>query len=71
MKRKTANSYKAVFQHLKTILPNLQPSLVISDYERAIKLAVSEEFPLADHHGCWFHFCLVRKNLQNLLILAY
>lgn len=61
MKRKTANAYKAVFKYLKTIQPNLDPRTVISDYERAIKIAVSDEFPLTDHHGCWFHYCQVRK----------
>jgi len=57
MTRKTKVLYKAVFEHIKTLVPNFEPESVMADYEDASVQALSEVY---DNglvvKGCWFHF---------------
>ena len=58
MTRKTKVLYKAVFEHIKTLVPNFfEPVTVMADYEDASVQALTEVF---DNglvvKGCWFHF---------------
>jgi len=55
--RKTKVLYKAVFEHITTLVPNFAPENVMADYEDASVHALREVF---DNglivKGCWFHF---------------
>ena len=57
MTRKTKVLYKAVFEHITTLVPNFAPDNVMADYEDASVHALQEVF---DNglivKGCWFHF---------------
>lgn len=45
MERRTFSAYKAVFHLLKQICPNINPSVIISDWEYAQQKAWQEAFP--------------------------
>jgi len=49
--------YKAVFEYIKSLVPNFIPENVMADYEDASVRAINEVF---DNglviKGCWFHF---------------
>ncbi|KAF0702153.1 MULE domain-containing protein, partial [Aphis craccivora] len=56
MESKTRNSYNCVFNFLKThLLPNFNPSIIITDYESALRDTLISIFPTARTTGCWFH----------------
>jgi len=67
---KLKSTYKRIFRILKdNAVPGheLQPESVLTDFESGLLPAIQEEFPMAQRHGCYFHFnqCLFRK-IQNL-----
>ncbi|CAI6346825.1 unnamed protein product [Macrosiphum euphorbiae] len=56
MECKTRNTYNCVFNFLKTnLLANLNPSIIITDYETALRDTLTFIFPTARITGCWFH----------------
>uniref|UniRef100_A0A0A9YHQ0 Lysine-specific demethylase 3A n=1 Tax=Lygus hesperus TaxID=30085 RepID=A0A0A9YHQ0_LYGHE len=73
MKSKSTAAYNAIFEWLKTQIPNFRPEVVMSDFESALREAIRENFPLARHLGCWFHFCwaIYRKMCNLGLSAAY
>jgi hypothetical protein len=71
MAAKTSQMYCDVFRQLKILCQQqvgqqLQPLLIMSDYESGLIPAVSLEFPTARHKGCHFHYCQVRIQLSSL-----
>jgi transposase-like protein len=64
MKKKSKAQYMRVFSCFPPF-ENLK--IVISDFESSIIAAISEIFPDAIHHGCWFHFnSCIYKQIQAL-----
>ena len=61
MKSKRNEMYVAGFTMMKTIMRGLNPQFIMSDYEASIHTAVETVFPMAEHRGCWFHYCQVRN----------
>lgn len=59
MKSKTAESYCTILTLLRDRNPEMEPNLIVSDYENGIKSAVNTVFPNAIHKGCWFHYTQV------------
>lgn len=57
MTRKTEAAYTHVFQNIENTLFKLEPTSVMSDYERALRNALRTVYPNAQIIGCWFHFC--------------
>lgn len=55
MTRKTATAYRAVFQFIEKNLFQLKPTLVMTDYEDGMRLAVRQQWPKVKLRGCWFH----------------
>lgn len=57
MTRKTAESYKALFQYIEREIFELQPSEFMTDYEDGMRLAIKTCWPNIKISGCWFHYC--------------
>ena len=60
---KCEESYKLVFNKLKSLEPLLDPISVLIDFEIAVKNAIACVFPRANITGCFFHLgqCVWRK----------
>ena len=60
MTNKTQISYSTVFSCLKSIGSSinckLEPGLIMTDFELALRNALKEVFPKASLSGCYFHF---------------
>ena len=72
MKRRTMNDYRAVLRSLKTkcrrlLGRQLDPRIIVSDFEAGLVTALQFEFINAESYGCYFHFCnALWKNVQKL-----
>lgn len=66
MNRKTRASYVAVFQYIEDNIFRLNPASFTTDYEQAMRTALTEIYPLAKFLACWFHYtqALRRKSSQ-------
>ena len=62
---KTVDTYQRLFQIMKELLPGFSPETWICDFERAIRTALMNVFPLCQVAGCFFHF------MQNILKKVY
>lgn len=56
MERKTFTSYDAIFHHLKLLMPSVEVSKLMTDYEAATRKALKKHFPNARISGCFFHY---------------
>lgn len=66
MTRKTQQMYHAVFQFMKTIVPDFSPECAMADYEEASVSAFTATYPEASLKGCWFHYAqAIVKRLQK------
>lgn len=52
----TTPTYLTLFQQLKNGNPNLDPKMIMTDFERASRNAFHQVFPAAEGKGCFFHF---------------
>lgn len=50
---------------------NITPSVVMSDYEEAMRSAVREVFPTAKLLGCWFHYTPALRRMAKKLGLVH
>ncbi|XP_071643034.1 uncharacterized protein [Temnothorax longispinosus] len=50
--------YNAVWIKIKELIPDLEKNIrfIMLDYETAAGTSVSDHFPSASIHGCWFHY---------------
>lgn len=56
MERKTRSSYDCVLQFIRNnLIPTLRPSVIITDYETALRDVLLSVFQGARSVGCWFH----------------
>lgn len=52
---------------LKGMQPDLNPSLIVTDFEKAALKAFSSVFPGSEQHGCFFHFAqAIFRRIQRL-----
>ena len=52
--------YNAVYERVKELLPpDVNPSLIMSDFESALMGGLREMWPAARVVGCWFHYSQV------------
>lgn len=56
MTDKAEESYGEIFENLKRLQPNLNPTDVMLDFEQAAIKATQNSFPMAEIHLCRFHF---------------
>ncbi|CAF1525012.1 unnamed protein product [Adineta ricciae] len=70
-------TYQELFQEVKSIAASMgqiwQPDQIMSDFETGLMPAVSAEFPLCVHKGCFYHYsqCLYRRIQSTGLATAY
>ncbi|XP_070519757.1 uncharacterized protein [Cardiocondyla obscurior] len=71
---RSSNMYRAVWNKIMKLAPTLKQNVkfIMTDYEIAAMNVLSEQFPAAEAHGCWFHYnqALLRKWKQLGLINA-
>lgn len=56
MTRKTAESYKALFEYIEKEIFKLKPAEFMTDYEDGMRLAIKTHWPTVTIRGCWFHY---------------
>ncbi|XP_039299916.1 uncharacterized protein LOC120355520 isoform X2 [Nilaparvata lugens] len=67
MKTRTVAAYNVLFSAVKTHIPGVMPTHIMSDYEKALWTAVKQNFPEARHLGCWFHFAqAIERNAKKM-----
>ncbi|CAI6368186.1 unnamed protein product [Macrosiphum euphorbiae] len=67
MEAKSRNAYNCVFDFLKlNLLANINPNIIITDYETALRDTLAFYFPNSRAVGCWFHHNnAVWKNMKK------
>lgn len=55
---RTKSLYDAVWIKIKELVLDLEKNIqfIMLDYEHTAGASVSEYFPFASIHGCWFHY---------------
>ena len=53
---KDEDLYTAVILKIKDIIPQLQPTKIMSDWEKGSRNAFRHAYPGAIIYGCWFHY---------------
>ena len=56
MTKKTEKLYSSILNEIKVHFPNFNPSVSMSDFERAIMSSFEQTFPGIILHGCVFHY---------------
>lgn len=56
MESKTQVAYEKVITQFNTIFPNIQPSIIMTDYEIGLRNAFRKVYPNADMVSCWFNY---------------
>ncbi|XP_051167015.1 uncharacterized protein LOC127285188 [Leptopilina boulardi] len=56
MESKSETAYVSVLTEIRRLLPNLNVTSAMSDYETALKNTILYHFPEADIFGCYFHY---------------
>ena len=58
---RSASLYKAMWDKIISLAPAISRNVkfIMTDYEKAAISAMSEKFPTAAIHGCWFHYTQV------------
>ncbi|CAF4145951.1 unnamed protein product, partial [Adineta steineri] len=71
------STYQELFKELKSIAISMgqiwQPEQIMSDFETSLMPAVSTEFPMCVHKGCYYHYsqCLYRRIQSSGLAVDY
>lgn len=60
MTRKTETAYTSVLDHIKTCVPGISASKIVTDYEVGLSNALTNIFPRVRLQKCWFHMAQVR-----------
>ena len=73
MTSKSQSLYTAVFQKLRDLAPGFRPTIIMADFERALRSALTECFPGARLAGCHFHYCnaLYKNTCSRGLQVSY
>ncbi|OXA46033.1 hypothetical protein Fcan01_19298 [Folsomia candida] len=63
---RTSGTYIRLLSEIKKLQPNLDPTTILGDYEKASIRAMEDIFPQAEKNGCFFHYsqCIFR-NIQK------
>ncbi|CAI6363522.1 unnamed protein product [Macrosiphum euphorbiae] len=56
IEKKTVEAYDAALHYVKhNLLPEFRPTVILTDFEAALRTELIRHFPTAAAHGCWFH----------------
>ena len=66
MTNKDEELYTAVIIKIKELIPQLQPTKAMSDWERGSRNAFKHVYPETRLYGCWFHYTqAIWKHIQQ------
>ena len=66
MTNKDEELYTAVILKIKELIPQLQPTSTMSDWERGSRNAFKHVYPGTKLYGCWFHYTqAIWKHIQK------
>ncbi|KAL5239235.1 hypothetical protein ACI65C_006645 [Semiaphis heraclei] len=58
--------YDAVLHYIKhNLLPEFRPTVILTDFEAALRTELIRHFPTAAAHGCWYHINQVYEAVEN------
>lgn len=67
LSNKRQQTYDELFKELLELETNINPTDVTIDFEKAAINAIKDNFPLADIHGCHFHFSQnIWRHIQSI-----
>lgn len=67
MSNRKTECYEDVFRFIEEKVFKLEPAEFITDFELAMRKAISKCFKGTTLRGCWFHYCTaLRKNALRL-----
>jgi len=58
---RTGDTYRRILRQLLELNPRMNPTSIMSDFEKAAMQAYTEVFPDAERKGCFFHFRQANK----------
>ncbi|KAK3909601.1 Elongation factor 4 [Frankliniella fusca] len=70
MRRRTEEAYTALFNYLRTIAPDLRPTRIHCDFERATINALRQLFPDCPIVGCLWHYAVACSSKARKLGLS-
>lgn len=53
MDKKNTKSYESLFFYIKNNIFDMNPTVVITDYEQGLRSSIKTVFPNAQCIGCW------------------
>lgn len=69
---KEKETYEIMFKKIKEALPDFKPLKFTLDFEMSAIVAINNEFPTAEIHGCFVHFQnAVYRRAKSLKLLEY
>lgn len=78
MESKTQEAYTKVLNRFKVIFQNVQPSVIMTDYEKGLRNAFAITYPEAELVSCYFHYVqvstyiyLAKYFLLNMLLYYF
>ena len=66
MTGKTEEEYTAVLNHVRQMVPQFQPTLVMTDFETAMQNSWERVFN-ARVVGCYWHYCRVSIHIAQII----
>lgn len=67
MTNKSQVAYEAVLEYINSNIVDLTCEWFMTDYEQALRNAITKIVPTARLAACWFHFCqAVKRNIREL-----
>ncbi|XP_055903874.1 uncharacterized protein LOC129939771 [Eupeodes corollae] len=61
MSHKSEKAYTHAFQYIEANLMKFRPASFTLNFEHALRKGLTNVFPNAQIHGCWFHYCRAIK----------
>ncbi|XP_054275004.1 uncharacterized protein LOC128994453 [Macrosteles quadrilineatus] len=67
----TTKAYNVLFKAVKEHFPGIKPSVILGDYEKAMRSSLKRIFPSSKQVGSWFHFIQAIERKAKLLGIPY
>lgn len=67
MSSKRQTSYEHIFRYIHENICSLEGASFMTDYETAMRNAISGQYPNCKLRACWFHYCqAIKKNASRI-----